>query len=71
MRQDVISVPRMMAWKAGILRVKKIHQQCQADHRKTVGHENEFDVRVGVDVLVDVTGQADVLLPEHNPVAGE
>ncbi len=48
-----------------------IHQQGERDHGQSVGHENDLDVSVGIDVSVNVSGQADVLLPEHHPVAGE
>ena len=66
-----MSVPMMMAVKAGMPRVRIIDEQSEGDDGGCVGDENPFDAGVGVDVGVHVAGQADVLLPVDDPVAGE
>src|SRR5579863_2519597 len=50
---------------------QKIDEQGESDDGDCVGGENPFDTGVGVDVGVHVAGQADVLLPVDDPVAGE
>src|ERR1700684_3831421 len=48
-----------------------IDEQSGGDYGGYCGYENPFDSGVGVDVGVDVAGQADVLLPVDDPIAGE
>src|ERR1019366_4385508 len=50
---------------------QEIYREGETDHSQPVGNQNDLDVSVRVDVAVNVAGQADVLLPEHNPVTRE
>src|SRR5208282_1295620 len=48
-----------------------IYRQREADHGEAIGHQDDLNVGLGIDITVNVAGQTDVLLPEHYPVAGE
>ena len=57
--------------KCGNFAGQEIHCQGETDYRQPIGNQNVLDIGVRIDVAVNVAGQADVLLPEHDPVAGE
>ena len=56
--------------KCGHLANQEVHQESEADHRHSIRDQNSF-IGFVIDIPVNVARKADVLLPEHDPVAGK
>ncbi len=69
--KDVTTVPRMTAANGWNFPRQQAHHQSQADDSQSISNKDHLNVSIRIDVAVNVAGQADVLLPKHNPVPGE